>query len=90
MGLEKKINFPSANNFLISHDTPHRLGTGDWLARTVTGTNAGALGVQLVTSHIQGRGAKKRTPWGIDGPPGATGVLFGGLPPVKGVWGCPR
>ena len=25
--------------------------------------------------------------WGLDGPPGATGVLLGGVPPVKGVWG---
>ena len=26
--------------------------------------------------------------WGVDGPPGATGVLLGGVPPVKGVWGA--
>ena len=26
--------------------------------------------------------------WGLDGPPGATGVLLGGVPPVKGVWGA--
>ena len=28
------------------------------------------------------------SPWGLDGPPGATGVLLGGVPPVKGVWGA--
>ena len=27
-------------------------------------------------------------PWVVDGPPGATGVLLGGVPPVKGVWGA--
>ena len=27
-------------------------------------------------------------PWGVDGPPGATGVLSRGVPPVKGVWGA--
>ena len=26
--------------------------------------------------------------WGLDGPPGATGVLSRGVPPVKGVWGA--
>ncbi|EOD16887.1 hypothetical protein EMIHUDRAFT_210503 [Emiliania huxleyi CCMP1516] len=26
--------------------------------------------------------------WGVDGPPGATGVLSRGVPPVKGVWGA--
>ena len=25
--------------------------------------------------------------WGVDGPPVATGVLLGGVPPIKGVWG---
>ena len=25
--------------------------------------------------------------WGVDGPLGATGVLLGGVPPIKGVWG---
>ena len=31
---------------------------------------------------------RRRDSWVVDGPPGATGVLLGGVPPVKGVWGA--
>ena len=37
--------------------------------------------------HIQPDMSEANT-WGVDGPPGATGVLSRGVPPVKGVWGA--
>ena len=38
--------------------------------------------------HSGVSGDKQRCAWGVDGPPGATGVLSRGVPPVKGVWGA--
>ena len=44
---------------------------------------AAAAAVALASARLLAR-----SPWGVDGPPGATGVLSRGVPPVKGVWGA--
>ena len=53
-----------------------------------------ALGPERVRAALGSDGVRARaagvrtTPWGVAGPPGATGVLSRGVPPVKGVWGA--
>ena len=45
-------------------------------------------GVRLEPVRVVEPGDCVADPWGVDGPPGATGVLSRGVPPVKGVWGA--
>ena len=69
-------------------------GGGGALAAVHSGQDQAAAGQHDGSALLQpgltctGRTEAVLSSRGIDGPPGATGVLFGGVPPVKGVWGA--